>query len=272
MLEEIFYEIDNFCNSFEKITETKLLETSNKSHRKCSLTMSEILTIIVYFHFSGYKNFKEYYTKHVLIHMSGDFKTLVSYNRFIELKQRSILLLMIFSKLKSGQCTGKSIIDSTDLKVCHIRREHSHKLFKGDAKKGKTSVGWFYGFKLHVVISIEGEILDYSITPGNVADNNKKNVEKITKNIFGKLAGDKGYIGLFESLFSKGIKLIHKLRSNMENKLMELEDKFLLKKRSIIETFFGILKNDLLLEHTRHRSRVNYFVHIFSTLVAYSFR
>ena len=272
MLEIIFCEMDDFCKFLSKELEVNFLESSKMAGRKPKLTWSEILTITVYYQYSGFKNFKTYYNCYVKIHLKSAFNDLPSYNRFVELMQNAALPLFLFFKLKaSSDCTGISIIDSYPLIVCHIKRASSHKVFK-KAKKGKTSVGWFFGFKLHIVINNFGEIIDVLLTPGNVADNNKKTVNELTKNIFGKLIGDKGYIGLFKELYEKGIQLIHKIRSNMKNKLMDMFDKLLLKKRGIVESTGNILKNTFNLEHTRHRSEKNFLTNIFSTLIAYYFK
>jgi len=272
MLETIFCEMDDFCKFLSKNLEINLLENKNKAGRKPKLNWSEILTIIVYYHHSSFKNFKKYYNEKVKKDLKKAFNELPSYNRFVELMQQAHIPLYLYFKLRgSGDCTGISIIDSFPLAVCHIKRASSHKVFPG-AKKGKTSVGWFFGFKLHVVINNFGEIIDVCLTPGNVADNNKDVANKLTKNIFGKLVGDKGYIGLFKDLFEKGIQLIHKIKKNMKNKLMDMFDKFLLKKRGIIESVGNVLKNTFNLEHTRHRSEKNFLTNIFSTLVAYSFK
>jgi hypothetical protein len=110
------------------------------------------------------------------------------------------------------------------------------------------------------------------LTPGNVADNNKETVHKLTKSIFGKLIADKGYIELFKKLYEKGIYLLHKIKSDIKNKLMDMGDKLLLKKREIVESVGNILKNTFNLEHTRHRSEKNFITNIFSTLIAYYFK
>ncbi|MBE8416775.1 IS982 family transposase, partial [Leptospira borgpetersenii] len=110
------------------------------------------------------------------------------------------------------KCSGISFIDSTILKVCDNRRIHSHKVFKDIAQRGKSSTGWFYGFKLHLIINDQGELLSFMVTPGNVDDRNLKVIFPLSKNIYGKLFGDRGYISqsLFESLYEKGIQLITK--------------------------------------------------------------
>ena len=172
-----------------------------------------------------------------------------------------------------GKCTGISYIDSTPLRSCHIKREKQHKVFKGIAQKGQCSLGWFYGFKLHIIIKDRGEILDFIITPGNVDDRKPLNDMDLHKRIFGKLYGDKGYISkdLFEKLFVDGVHLITKIKKNMKNSLMLLQDKIALRKRALIETVNDELKNICQIEHTRHRSFENFTTNLLSGLIAYSF-
>ncbi len=168
--------------------------------------------------------------------------------------------------------TGISYIDATSIAVCHPKRISRNKVFKGLAKLGKTTYGWFFGFKLHMVINEKGEIQGVTLTKGNVDD--RKPVPNLTEKLIGLLFGDKGYIKkeLFEKLFDRGLKLVTKVKKGMKNTLMLLEEKIFLRKRSIIETVFGYLKDRLELEHSRHRSPINFLVHIFSTLVSYSMK
>jgi len=172
-----------------------------------------------------------------------------------------------------GKCSGISFWDSTTIEVCNTRRIHSHKVFEGLANRGKSSTGWFYGFKLHLAINDKGEIIACCLTTGNVDDRDWSVISKLTKEMFGKVFADKGYLSapLFEKLFSQGIQLVTKLRKNMKNKLMDLTDKILLRKRAIIECVNDFLKNICLIEHSRHRSVANFIVNTISALVAYSF-
>lgn len=276
-LTTIFYEVDEFCKQFEKQTEKKFLSNGkNKRNRPFQLTLSEVMTICIYYHKSGYKTFKDFYEKFVLNHMRADFRNLVSYNRFLELRKKALASLIIFLQLNAIRpCTGVSFIDSFPLKACHIKRASAHKTFKGLAQKGKTSVGWFYGFKLHVVINHLGEIVSFCITPGSTSDNNENVLIKLTKKLLGKLFGDKGYLvneNIFAKLFSKGIHLITKIRKNMKNKLLEVKNKMLLRKRGIIESVGSLLKESESLEHTRHRSFAGFLAHVASSLIAYNFR
>ena len=274
-LTTIFYYTDEFCKLFEKEFNMRFLSEGNGIRiRKISLTLSEIMTIAIYYHTSGYKTFKDYYNKSAELRPA--FPGLPSYNRFIELQQKACMPLAIFAKLQSqGQCDGISFIDSFPLKVSHQKRIYSHKTFRGLATRGKTSVGWFYGFKVHIVINSKGEILDFEITPGNVSDNNSSVIEKLTQKVHGEMYGDKGYLlnsNLFKKLYLKGVHMVTKLRSNMKNILMSIEDKLLLKKRGVIESVGAILKENLNIEHSRYRSPITLAINVFTALIGYSFR
>ena len=227
------------------------------------------MTLVIYFHQSGYRNFKEYYTKHVMVHLRAEFPQLVSYARFVTLMQRVVLLLWAYAQSGCGACTGIAFIDSTALRVCTNQRIHRHKVFAGLAARGHCSLGWFYGFKLHLVVNEYGEVLAFTLTPGNVDD--RKPVPKLVKQLFGKLFGDKGYLSqaLFETLWAQGLHLITGIRANMKNRLMVLRDKLLLRKRYIIETINDQLKNQSQIEHSRHRSPVNFVVNVVAGLIAY---
>ena len=238
------------------------------------LSDSEVITILILFHFGQFRNLKHFNICHVQVHLSNEFPQTVSYNRFVELQCKALMPMAIFLKTCClGTCTGVSFIDSTPLRACHIRREHSNKVFKGLATKGQCSIGWFFGFKLHLVINDRGEILDFIFTQGNVDDREPLKNKAFHDKIFGKLFGDKGYISqnLFEQLFVDGIHLITKPRKNMKNNLMHIHDKIYLKKRAIIETVNDELKNICQIEHTRHRSFDNFLTNLLSGLIAYSF-
>ena len=165
-----------------------------------------------------------------------------------------------------------SFMDSTPIKVCHNRRIQRHKVFDGLAARGKTSMGWFYGFKLHLVVNEHGEILSFMLTPGNVDD--RKPVPHLLKGVFGKVFADKGYISqaLFAQLWEQDIQLITGIRKNMKNTLMEMTDKLLLRKRAIIETINDQLKNISQIEHSRHRSVANFLTNLLAGLIAYMLR
>ncbi len=268
---ELFVHVDDFCLSFLPFWKAKLLEDgSRKRCRLGQLSMSEIMTIIIYFHHSQYRNFKAYYTEHVCLHLRGEFPNLVSYERFVILMSSALGPLSAYLKSMYGHCHGVSFIDSTALNVCDTHRIHNHKVFAGFADRGKGSMGWFFGFKLHLVVNDCGELLACQITPGSVDD--RKPVPDLCKRLFGKLIADRGYISqaLFEQLLETfDLQLITKIRKNMKNRLMPLIDKLLLRKRAIIESVVDQLKNISQIEHTRHRSPINAFVNIIAGLIAY---
>ncbi|MCA1628757.1 MAG: IS982 family transposase [Acidobacteria bacterium] len=269
----VFSDIDDFCLFFEPLFRQKLLaDQPHKRQRASSLALSEVMTLIVLFHASGYRNFKAYYTEYVMKHWLRDFPKLVSYNRFVELMPAALVPLCGYLQTRKGLCSGISFIDSTKLAVCHNRRIHAHKVFQGCARRGKTSVDWFFGFKLHLVTNDCGELLGLRLTPGNVDD--RAPVPELVKDLFGKLFGDKGYIShtLFATLFDENLQLVTKIRTKMKNKLMSVFDKIMLRKRAIIESVTDQLKNISQIEHSRHRSVANFFVNLVAGLIAYTWR
>jgi hypothetical protein len=267
----LFCEIDDFCQGIEPWLNCQLLAVHQRE-RESRMHLSEVMTLLVWFHIVGYRNFKQFYLHEVSEHLRQEFPRLVSYNRFVELQRNALLPLCIYLKQRYGRCTGISFIDSTPLAVCHNRRIHSHQVFRDEATRGKSSVDWFYGFKLHLVINDEGELLACCLTPGNVDD--RQPVPHLVRELFGKLFGDKGYLSqaLGEQLFEQDLHLITKLRRNMPNKLMLFLDKILLRKRAIMETVVDQLKNISQIEHTRHRSLWNFMGNLLAGLIAYSWR
>jgi len=235
---ELFVSVDDFCKIFLPVWERKLIaDGSKKRHRIGQLSVSEMMTIIIYFHQSRYRNFKAYYTDHVCQHLRGEFPNLVSYERFVNLMPSVFGPLSAYLKSLYGNCSGISFVDSTALEVCDNHRIHNHKVFEGIAERGKGSLGWFYGLKVHLVINDRGEILACQITPGNVDD--RKPVPALCKRLFGKLIADRGYISqsLFEQLLETfNLQLITRIKKNMMNRLMPMIDKILLRKRAIIES------------------------------------
>ena len=229
-----------------------------------------MMTIVIFFHQSRHRDFKTYYNGFVRGYLRQEFPDLVSYHRLVELMPRTILPLFLYLKSRYGTVTGIAFIDSTELAVCHNKRIDRHRVFAATAQRGKTTMGWFYGFKLHLVVNELGELLACTLTPGNVDD--RVPVPHLAKTLFGKLFGDKGYLSqkLFEQLLQQDVQLITSVRRNMKNKLMTLFDKCLLRKRFIIETINDQLKNLSQIEHTRHRSFDNFVVNLLAGLVAYT--
>jgi hypothetical protein len=269
---DIYSIVDEFCKNFEEQTSSFLL--GNKSKRPPKMSSSEVITITLLFHLSGFRTFKHFYLYYVQKHMQSDFPVTVSYNRFVELQQSSLITMTIFAKTCClGQCTGISFVDSTPIRVCKNKRIKRNKVFHGLAQTGKSTMGWFHGFKLHIVINDKGEILNFCITQANVDDREPLKNESFLKAVFGKLYADKGYISekLQQLLFVDGIHLITSIRNNMKNSLMTMADKILLRKRSVIETVNDELKNICQVEHSRHRSFANFVTNLVAGLIAYSF-
>jgi len=276
---EIFFNADDFAKKFQPLLESYQLEkhkNKSKARWKPSLSYAEMMTILIVYHHSGFKNFKTYYIKVVLNGgLSSYFPAAPSYNRFIELIPRLLFYMWYFLKLLciASDRNGLYFIDSTKLPVCHNRRIHSHKVFKDIAARGKTSVGFFYGLKLHIVINTVGELIAFRITAGNVADNNKELLRNLLKGLKGRVFGDKGYhTSLLEELQEQGLTLFAKLKRNMKNKPVGVYDRVMLMSRSLVESVIRLLKFICDIDHTRHRSPVNAVVHLLSGLCAYCFR
>ena len=273
---EIFCIADDFCKEFEVEMEKMSLKADGKKHRnrKTRMSEAEIMTILICFHFGSFRNFKHYYLFYVTVHLAHLFPDALSYNRFVELESRVSIQMMFFLQLCCfGNCTGISFIDSTCIPVCHNKRISRNKVFKGYALRGKSTMGWFYGFKLHLICNECGEVLNFILTRGNVDDRDEKVFNRLSDNIIGKLYADKGYISqtLFDKLFSNDIHIVTGLRSNMKNKLMPLYDKLMLRKRSVIETINDELKNVAQLVHSRHRSLNNFLMNVLAVIAAYTF-
>lgn len=267
---ELFCDVDDFWLSFEAQWRASLVKSGKQRMRKGQLHPSEVMTILIHFHQSHYRTFKAYYTEHVQVHLSREFPHLVSYQRFVALIPSVQIPLLAYLQSRYGHGTGISFIDSTSLEVCNPKRISSHRVFAVDAARGKTSMGWFYGFKLHLAVNDSGELLACCLTPGNVDD--RAPVPQLVKGLRGKLFGDKGYLSapLTKLLFEQGLHLMTRLRKNMKNHLMHLSDKLLLRKRVIIEAIIDQLKNISQIEHSRHRSPLNFVVHLVAGLIAYS--
>jgi transposase len=268
---ELFCHVDDFCQAFLPDYHTALVAAGQRQRqRDAGLCLSEIMIILIGFHQSHYRDFKAYYLQHVCVYQRSEFPGLMSYARFVALMPGALIPLCVYLRSLFGECTGISFIDSTPLAVCHNARIHQHKVFAGLAQRGKSSTGWFFGFKLHVVFSDQGELLDFMLTAGNVHD--LKSLPRLAQRLFGKLFGDKGYLSasMFRALFeSYGVQLVTKLRRNMKNQLMPLADKLLLRQRAIVETIIDQLKNISQIEHTRHRSPLNFLVNLVCGLIAY---
>jgi hypothetical protein len=276
---QLFCQTDDFANVFEPGFCKHLLADcttlpKRSAVNKPAISLSEMMTIEILYHLSGYKCFQYFYQQEV---QQGSLHTYFpkapSYNRFVELKPRMLLALIAYLHCaRLGQLLSLYYADSTALKVCHNRRIHQNKVFRGVAKRGHTSTGWFYGCKLFLVVNALGQIVQAFLTPGNVSDTTTSTLKKLFKALRGLAFADKGFVNqkAFDELLANGLKLITAIRSNMKNKLVLLQEKMLLKKRGMIESVIDILKSVCNIEHTRHRSALNMMVNTYAALCAYA--
>lgn len=269
-LVELFCDVDDFCKVFIPQWQKQLLEDGTKKRqRDGQMTTSEIMTIVVSFHMSHYRDFKNYYLGYVAFMYKNEFPNLLSYTRFLAVMPRVIVPMCAYFTSLKGKPTGIEFIDSTCIKVCHNIRIPRHKTFDGIAQRGKGTMGWFYGFKLHIIVNHLGEIVAAKVTTGNVHDTQP--VRELATGLTDKLYGDKGYLSkaLEADLFDKGVKLITTVRKNMKAKALSLWDRAMLSRRFIIETINDQLKNISFIEHSRHRSMNGFMLNLLAGLVAY---
>ena len=272
----LFCNIDDFFLAYEKWQATHCLPETTPEEtrgRPRHLHPSEVMTLLmVSFHQSGYRVFKHFYERHVCVYWRAEFPHLVSYCRFVQLKKEVLTLLTFYLHVHYGECAGISFVDSTRLRVCDNKRISSHRVFAAHAGRSKTSMGWFYGFKLHLIINEKGELLGVDLTSGNTDDRWFPLWKLSSDGLFGNpLYGDKGYISkdLRAFLKEQGIHLFYKVRKNMKPLELSVSDEVLLKKRTIIESVIKELKTQTQVEHSRHRSFVNFQVNVVSALIAY---
>ncbi len=269
----IFCQLDDFCKEFEQHTQHYLLPGASKGPRgpACSLTTSETMVILVMFQMIKFRNFKTFYEGFLRQYWQPYFPNLPSYPRFIVWMKRAIFPMAVFTQCHSGKRTGIYYVDSSGLPVCHLKRSKRHKTFKSIAHYGRTSIGWFFGLKLHLVINNLGQLIAFKMTRGH--KNDAVSAQPLFKSLQGLAFGDKGYIGkkLFDTLFQSGLKLITRSRKNMKAPLpLSDYEKQLLNQRNLIETVINHLKHHYQVWHTRHRSIINAVTHLIAALAAYT--
>lgn len=270
---ELFCGVDDFMQGFYPVWEGQQLASGLRQRcRRGQLNLSEVMTIMIYFHQSHYRDFKAYYRQYVQAQLWQEFPQLVSYSRFVQLMPQAVIPLTAYLQRRCQPTRGIAFVDSTALAVCDNRRIGRHRVFRGLAQRGKTSMGWFYGFKLHLVVNDEGELVAFTLTAGNVDD--RQPLPRLARELWGKLIGDKGYLSapLATQLLQQGLELITHVRKNMTQRAHSDLNRLLLRKRAILETITDQLKNISQIEHTRHRSPLNFLVNLVAGLIAYTFQ
>jgi len=268
----IFVIVDDFCKIYQEWVRHKLISNGKQRNKEGKLSLSESISIMIFYHFSEFKTLKAYY-KYV-VQSGGLFKNPPCYDRFIQIIPSLFLPIMIMMHYLSGRKNGTYYADSTHFAVCKNIRIMRHKTFARIAARGHSSIGWFYGFKLHMIINDKSEIIALQITQGNKNDRKPFEEMAISQSLKGKCYADKGYISrdLFSRLYERGLTLITGIRKDMRNYLMPLLDKLFLRKRFIIETIFGYIKEQFNIRPNKHRSPTNFFVSLFAALLAYQIK
>jgi len=271
---ELFVSLDDFCQALDQWKAHRQLGTAKAYFAQPVLQDSEALRLLVFYHYSGYKCFQYYWQELVETDLKSYFPHLISYERFVARIVHYLPGLFLFLKYATllSERRGTYFIDSKKLVVCDNHRIHSHKVFEGLAQRGKTSTGWFFGLKLHLVINAQGQLMNFLLTPGNVADNNQDVLQHLLAGLQGECYGDKGYLtSLFERFYRQGLQLITKVRNKMKNKLLPLQQALKLRKRALIESVNDLLTSVFDLEHSRHRKPLNAIAHTLAGLIAYCF-
>jgi len=272
-LTSLFCLIDDFCTDISVDVQQYMLTFGGaKRQRKSKISASEVITLLLWFHLTGSRNFKTFYLYWAKPFLASYFPNLPSYNRFIELKAKYVMYFVALIESLKVPSAGIAFIDSTKIAVCHNKRINQHRVFADSATRGKSSVDWFYGFKIHLICDHIGRLISYCITTGKVDD--RKVLPELTKkaNLKGKLFGDRGYIGKNwkARLAEVGVQLITRIKKNMKPQPLDPFDSAVLRKRGIIEAPFNLMKSQFDLEHTRHRSKIGLLTTIFSALTLYA--
>lgn len=274
----IYYFTDTFIKGLISNIKHALEKPSRKRPptKKRKLSAAEVVSLCMFRFYTGHKTWKEFY-RHLTTYHKKDFPLLPSYGNFIEAVNQLSFLGMIL--LESFMEVFRNIpgvnkitfVDSTALRVCGNKRIFTHEVCKGIANRGMSSMGWFYGFKLHIICNELMQILDYRITSGNTDD--RDGLAMIWNHIFGIIVADAGYLGKNwqEEARKCGKHLFAAVRANMK-KLMTQAQHQLLKMRQCVETVFSVLKHRMGLETSLPRSPLGHFSHYIWCITSYQFK
>lgn len=265
---EVYCFIDNFVKMIESKTAKSL------AGRKSMLTKTDYITLAIFKQEHGIKTTKQLY-EFVQEYMQKDFPPLPSYQQFNQGIKSTfryfVMIAWILTKMTRQKKSKYHIVDSSPLPVCNNQYRFIAKLFKGLARSGKNLNGWFWGFKLHLIINNNMEIESIRITGGSTHDTDVLEGDFI-EGIKGWLVGDKGYIGQKKALelAKKNIKLVTRSRANMKKVPVLPIHNYLLSKRQAIESTFSYLKHRLAALNSYARSVESFFVNVFSAIVTYT--
>jgi len=249
---------------------------SSKIGRKSKLTMSEVITILIEGHKRHYSTEKQLYEM-INTELRKCFNKIPCYVQFTRIIRKAMpyldLIIEIFTKINAANTQTYCIVDSTALPVAGYNK-NDVKWAQDTAGKGKNMHGFYQGFKLHIIINQNREIISVSTSKANVHDIQSLKNYKFIKHVKGVLIGDKGYVASEKhrrALKKYGIELIAKQRENMDPYLNEFYGD-LLKKRRQIESIFGFFKTRLGLIFPFLRSAESFLVHAKAAVVTYMLR
>jgi hypothetical protein len=244
--------------------------------KKHNLSLAELASLAIFRFFTGHRNWKDFY-RHLKTYHKQDFPNIPDYKNFLEainmLSGLAMLMLQgfmnVFNRITGDN--GLKFTDSTKIEVCKIKREFSHKVCFGLASKSKSTMGWFYGFKLHIICNELMQILNLKIT--TATDDEREILEQMWNNIFGMIIADAGYVSkrLEKKAWGLGKFLLTGVRANMKKIMTETEHQ-LLKLRQLVETVFSVLKLRMGLETSLPRSPLGYFAHYIWCITAYQLK
>jgi len=268
----LYIEVDDLLKAYQSFLLQKKQLLPGKPTRSPGLNSSEVCTIWLCTTYQVIKPLNIITARSFWVVIKSWFPDAPCYERFLSYIPRNVhlLCLWLFYSCALAKKTGLYFIDSKKLPVCHIKREHSHQVFKGITSKGKSPTGYFYGLKLHLTINNLGQITPFLLTPGNVADNNKTVLMLLLGGLKGVCVRDKRYLTtLFQQFYENGLELVKKPKRNMRSLPVPHWKNKLINMRPVIESVFDIMGTVCDIDHTRHRSPINAISHVLAGLIAY---
>jgi hypothetical protein len=275
MLITLYCIIDDFINTLVKTDDGHKMLSEWKAKRgpQRRLSLSEVLTLNI-LRFSFHVNDLKAFVRLSNSAYKSYFPQLTNYENFLKATNRSFPFFVLLLKylLELNRLVSKDgvyFFDSTALSVCYNWNIATHKVTKDFAARGKTSKGWFFGFKLHGACDSKGNLVSLRFSPGNEHDS--RHAEYLTEGLGGLFVGDAGYLlkqEVFQRLFEKHKRILAASRKNMK-RLMTQEQGIMLSKRSAIETVWGVLQERYGLVYHLARNMTGLFRHYCCSLVSF---